>query len=109
MTRVRWPFSVRALDLLHEVVHLALGGLDLDGGVDQAGGADDLLDDLLAVLVLVGAGRGADVDGLIDVALELVEGEGAVVGGGGEAEAVVYQRDSCGSGRRRTCHAPGAG
>ena len=35
------------LYLLHEIVDLALGGLDDDLGVDQAGGTDDLLDDLV--------------------------------------------------------------
>ena len=38
---------------------------------------------------LVGAGRGGDVDGLVDAGLELLELEGAVVHGGGQAEAVV--------------------
>src|SRR3712207_1209954 len=81
------------LDLRYEVVYLALGRLDLYRRVNQAGGADDKLHNLLAVLVLVRAGRGADVDALPDVVLELLEGKGAIVGGGWEAEAVLYQGD----------------
>ena len=34
------------VDQLHQVVDLALGGLDDDLGIDQAGRAHDLLDDL---------------------------------------------------------------
>ena len=40
------PCSTRC-DLLQQVVDLALGRLDLDRRVDQAGRPDDLLDDLL--------------------------------------------------------------
>ena len=36
--------AVRSLDLVHQVVDLALGRLDHDLGVDQPGRADDLLD-----------------------------------------------------------------
>jgi hypothetical protein len=43
------------------------------------------------VLHFVGAGRGADVDHLVEVILEFGEGERAVVEGAGQAEAVVDQ------------------
>ena len=46
---------------------------------DDAGGLGEL----------EGAGGGGDVDGLADAGFELLEAEGAVVHGGGEAEAVV--------------------
>ena len=59
-------------------------------GIDEAGGADDLLDDDAGGAgEFVGAGRGGDVDGLVDAVLELLEFERAVVHGGGQAEAVV--------------------
>src|SRR3972149_2433646 len=58
----------------------------------RAGGADDLLHRLLAVLVLPGPGRGGDVDDLVDVREELLEVQGAVVERRGEAEAEVHQR-----------------
>ena len=59
-------------------------------GIDEAGGADDLLDDDAGgARELVGAGRGGDVDGLVDAVLELLEFERAVVHGRGQTEAVV--------------------
>src|SRR5579884_796305 len=88
-----------ALALLHtltyladEVVNLASGRLDDNRRVYQAGGPDDLLDDLLAVLALVGAGRGRDKEGLADALLELVPLERAVVSGRGQAKAVLDER-----------------
>ncbi len=51
-------------DLADQVVHLPLGRAHFHLGVDQAGRADDLLDDLVGVLHLVGAGRGRGVDGV---------------------------------------------
>src|SRR5688572_4323900 len=68
------------LDLLDEVVYLPICRLDLYGGVYQAGRADDEVYLLLAVLIFIGAGRGADVYCLVDVLLYLREGERAVVG-----------------------------
>ena len=59
-------------------------------GVDEAGGADDLFDDDAGGFgEFVGAGGGGDVDDLAGAGLELVELEGAVVHGGGQAESVV--------------------
>jgi hypothetical protein len=66
-------------DLGHEVVDLALGGLDDDLGVDQAGGADDLLDDAVPrrwLGQLVVARRRRQVDGLADALDELLERSG---------------------------------
>ena len=65
-------------------------GTDFYFGVDEAGGADDLLDhDAGGTRELVGAGGGGDVDDLAGAVFELFELEGAVVHGGGQAEAVV--------------------
>ena len=47
---------IRSPDALEEVVDLALGGQHLDGRIDDAGGPDELLDDLLRALQLVGPG-----------------------------------------------------
>ena len=75
---------------MQQIVDLALDGAHFHLGIDQAGGADDLLyDDACGFGQLVGAGRGADVDGLVDAGLELLEGEGAIIERAGEAEAVV--------------------
>src|SRR5882672_2476605 len=69
-----------ALDLLQEVVDLALRGTDRDLGIDQPGGPDDLLhDDALGFLQLVLRRRGRDEEGLAGHPLELVEAERPVV------------------------------
>ena len=78
-------------DPLHEVVDLALGRADRDGRVDDAGGPDQLLDDPLAPLQLVGPGRGAHVDRLVDGGLELLERERPVVERRREPEPEVDQ------------------
>ena len=79
-------------DLFHQVVHLVLGGAYLDGRVQQAGGADNLFyHQALGLLQFVIGRGGAHVDGLAGDGFKLVKGEGAVVAGGGEAEAVLYQ------------------
>ena len=78
-------------DLAHEVVHLILDGPDLDLGVEQTRGADDLLHDLPRPLQLIGRGRGGDADDLMDLGGEFVKGQGPVVKGGGQAEAVVHE------------------
>ena len=66
-------------DLLEQVVDLALGRADRDARVDDAGRADELLDDPLAALELVRAGRRAHVDRLVDRRLELLERQRPVV------------------------------
>src|SRR5690606_15552010 len=53
------------VDLADEVVDLALGRAHDDLGVDQPGGADDLLDDRGGDLELVGAGGGRHEDHLV--------------------------------------------
>ena len=78
-------------DLVHQVVDLALGRPDLNLRIEQAGGPDDLLHHLRECFSLVGAGRGRGVDRLVDVVLELLELQRAVVQGRGQAEAVVDQ------------------
>ena len=83
-------FGGAVADLGEEVVDLTFDGPDFDGGVDEAGGSDDLLDDDAGGFgEFVWAGSGGDVDDLSGAGLELLEAEGAVVHGGGETEAVV--------------------
>ena len=78
--------------LAQQVVHLAGHGTDLDEGVHQAGGPDDLLGhQALAALQLPGARGGGHVDHLVEVLQALVEVEGPVVQGRGQAEPVVHQ------------------
>src|SRR5690606_21684288 len=67
-------------------------GADLDRGVDQAGGADDLFgEDAAGLVQLPGAGGGRDEDGLGPHGVPFLELQRAVVDGGGEAEAVLGQ------------------
>ena len=66
-------------DLFQQVVDLTLGRLDLDGGLQEAGGSDQLLHNLLGILVLVGSWSGRHMNDLIDLTAKLLEGQGAVV------------------------------
>ena len=70
---------------------LALDGPYLHLGIQQACGPDHLLHDLSRPLRLKGGRGGGDVDHLVDLALELREGQRPVVKGRGQAEAVVHQ------------------
>ena len=107
VTRTRSLLCGAVADLGEQVVDLAFDGADLYLRVDEAGGADDLLDDDAGGLrELVGAGRGGDVDDLVGAGLELLEFERAVVHGGGQAEAVVDEVLLAASGRRATCRGP---
>ena len=93
VTSTRWPFVDPAVDRLDEVVDLALGRLDDDLGVDQAGRAHDLLDHpTLGLLDLVGRRGGRQEDALVDALVELVEAQRPVVGGRRQPEAVVDER-----------------
>ena len=102
VTSTRWSLSHAPADLVHEVVDLAVGGPDLDHGIDEPGGADDLLDDVDAVGQLELAGRGGDEDELRHLLEELVEAQRPVVEGAGQAEAVLDQLLLARLCRRRT-------
>ena len=80
------PFIVLAAlaYLLDQVVHLVLGGPDLDGRVQQARGPHDLLHhQSFGLLEFVIRRSGADIDFLAGEMLELVEGQRTVVSRGG--------------------------
>ena len=79
-------------DFFHQVVHLVFGGTHLHGRVQQSGGTHNLLHHQTFALFQLVIGRsGAYIHRLVRHSLEFVEGEGAVVGGGGQAEAVFHQ------------------
>ena len=81
-----------AVDLAEQIVHLSLDGADLHRGVQQAGGTDDLLHHHAGRLgEFVGAGRGGDVDQLVDAVFEFLEGERPVVERARHAETVGHQ------------------
>ena len=79
VTIARSPLVDPDLDLLHEVVDLALGRADADRRVDDARRADELLRDALGLLELVRPGRRGHVDRLADRRLELLERQRPVV------------------------------
>lgn len=72
-------FGNARVDFIDEVVDLTVHGAHVDLGVEQAGGADDLLHVVLAHAELVVAGRGAHIDELRDARLELVKTQGPVI------------------------------
>ncbi len=60
--------------------------------IDEAGGANDLLHhDAGRSREFVGAGRGGNIDGLVDPRFELLEFQRTVVHGRWKTEAVVHQ------------------
>ena len=77
------------LDLVHEVVDLALGRLEHHLGVDQARRTDDLLDGRSRLGQLVLPRRRREVDRLADALEELLPLERAVVHGARQAEPVL--------------------
>jgi hypothetical protein len=96
-------------DLVDQVVDLALGRLDDDLGVDQAGGADDLLHELPAGAgELVGTRRGRQVHRLPDAVGELLPRQRPVVDGRREPEPEVDEGCACATCRPRTCRRSGA-
>ena len=95
-------------DLGEEVVDLAFDGADFDLGSMRPVGRMICSTTTPADFgEFVGAGGGGDVDDLAGAGLELVELEGAVVHGGGQAEAVVDEVLLAASGRRATCRGAG--
>ena len=81
------------LRLVDDVVDLRCRAAHDDLGIQQAGGADDLLHLLLRHLLLVVARRGRHVHELRDAILELVEAQRTVVQAAGQTEAVLGQCD----------------
>ena len=80
-------------DLFEQVRHLQAGRRDFDLGIKQARGANHLLDvTAVGFRQFVGAGRGGNVDHLLDAAFPLVEPQRAVVQRAGQAETVLDQR-----------------
>ncbi len=79
------------VDLLDEIIDLALGGLDDHLRVNQAGGAHHLLDDLVGLGQLEGPGRGRQEQHLAHPFHELLETQRTVVGRRRQAEAELDQ------------------
>ena len=79
-------------DLVQQVVNLTVRWTDVDLGVKDACRADHLLDHLGRDIELVGTWRGRNEDHLVDVVLELVKPQRAVVEGARKPEPVLHQR-----------------
>ena len=89
MTSTRAPGDDPLVDLLEEVVDLALGRLDDHLGIDEARRAHDLLDDLRRHLELVASGSRREEHDLVQPLHHLLEPERPVVACARQAEAVV--------------------
>ena len=75
-----------------QVFHLSLGGTQLHFRVHQPRGPDDLLgNDALGLVHLVFARCGRNVDHLMQQGTELVELQGTVVQGRGQAETIIHK------------------
>ena len=80
-------------NLLEEVVDLALYRANFHFGIDEAGGANDLLDDHAAgPSEFVRTGGRGNVDDLIHAVFEFFESERAIVERRRHAETVIHQR-----------------
>ena len=79
-------------DLVQEVVDLVLRRAHLNLGVEQSGGADELLHhNTLGLLQLVVGWRGRHVDHLMDHVVKLLEAQWAVVEGRRQAETILHK------------------
>ena len=79
------------VDLLDQIIDLALRGLHHDLGIHQPGGTHDLLDDLRGHPDLVVRRGGGHEDALVDPILPLLETQRPVVRGGRQPESVLDQ------------------
>ena len=92
-------FSQGFPNLHNKVVHLVVARPDFNGRVEESSGSNDLLDHhpFSALELKVGRG-GADINGLVDDAVELLlVGQRAVVQGRRQSESVVDERDFAGT------------
>src|SRR2546427_1473551 len=81
-----------SVNLLEQVIDLALHRAHLDFRIDQARGANHLLyDDAGRARQFVGTGSGGHIDHLIGAMLELLEIERAIIQSGGHAKTEVDQ------------------
>lgn len=80
------------VDLAQQVGDLPFHRAHRDERVQKAGGPDDLLGHLGAVLALVLAGGGRNEDHLVQLRLHFLKFQGAVVERRGQTEAVLHQR-----------------
>ena len=82
----------RELDLVHEVVDLVLRWPHFDDRIDEARRPDDLFHHLRRALDLVVRRRRAHEDALVDVLVELLEGQWPVIDGARQPEAKLHER-----------------
>ena len=88
---------LRALvDLADEVVDLSLHRPDLDPGVQESRGPDDLLHDLAGTGAFILPGGGRNIDDLVYSLFKFLKFQRTVIKGAGQAEAVVHQRGLAG-------------
>ena len=75
-----------------QILDLAFHWAHHDDGVQQTGGADDLLGHAAGMFPFIGAGSSADKDRLADLGFKFLKFQRAVVKRRGQAEAIFHQR-----------------
>ena len=79
-------------NLVEQVVNLSFHRPNLNRGVDQARGTNNLLYyHACRFRQLIGAGSGGNVDDLVHSVFELFEGQGTIVQRRGQAEAIFHE------------------
>ena len=86
-----FAFGGTRVDFADQVVDLPLDRAHHDLRIEQAGWTDNLLDHLPGTGQLIFAGRGGNIDDLVESLVELLEVQRAVVIGRGQAEPVLDQ------------------
>ena len=81
----------RLPDFADQVVDLAFHRTDIDLGIQQACGTDDLFRPQQLMVFLIRARCRGDKEQLIDMLLKFLKTEGAVIQGGGQAETIIHQ------------------
>ena len=84
-------FGRALVDFADQIVNLSFHGPHKNLGIQQAGGADDLLGQLSCALAFPGSRGRRHVYALVNAREEFVKGERPVVIGRRQAEAVVHQ------------------
>ena len=88
--------TLAAVDALQnfaqQILDLAFHWAYHDDGVQQTGGADDLLGHAAGMFPFIGAGGSADKDRLADLGFKFLKFQRAVVKRRGQAEAIFHQR-----------------
>ena len=79
------------MDFTEQVIHLPFNGPHFDAWIQKAGGTDNLLCQVRLYPHFIGPRRGGYINNLVDSFRKFIKGQGPVVQGAGQAEAIVHQ------------------